>query len=277
MREIGGTWQLQVLHVTDDELCINANHLASLIEIVARVAPRLNDLTVQRKSAQLFKPTVDQYVDVAETLTLDAIRPLLSNGNITVFDIIHFLPFALSLIDIVEITQSWPRIKRLILSPVPLTRSKESALSPGALDIFAENCPCLNYLGVFLDAFSTRYKLRSSLSRFQTLRVLDIGTSPADISSNIAALLAYQLPPDCFLFSSDVLLHDFAHRNILAALQDEWRTRLSVWTRIMENMDSLRSMRFMMDEQLKQGTQLERDLRDEIAALKERLGEVGAA
>lgn len=99
----------------------------------------------------------------SRSLTYDDIEPAFQFISLREFCIDHTLPLLLDPEDVPRIARRSSRFRKLWLNPFPLM-PLESRLPLSSLTQFALHCPCLEYLGLYLDA--------------RRAALLDLGTVP---------------------------------------------------------------------------------------------------
>ncbi|QRW01483.1 hypothetical protein RhiLY_00480 [Ceratobasidium sp. AG-Ba] len=111
-------------------------------------------------------------------ITLDHIRPLFNFKSLLDFDVTYNYPFAITDADLECIARSWPKLRTLMLSEYPYFRSDDIDLPTlGSLLPFAEHCPDLINLGLFLNV-SLPFPTPSAIKQpFRKLEVLNFGQS----------------------------------------------------------------------------------------------------
>ena len=141
-----------------------------------------------------------------ERVTMDTLRPLLlSCPKITTFEIAHQHPLALELNDIEEITSKWPSIETLKLNQHPRAETDvnhESLLTLRSLLPFAQHCPQLQHLALFLRASTADIPAAHELQSFQILKCLSMGYSHLADEDPVALFLSRICPVGCRVESS---------------------------------------------------------------------------
>ncbi|KAI6141622.1 hypothetical protein BKA82DRAFT_2634167 [Pisolithus tinctorius] len=134
-----------------------------------------------------------------EQLSFCTLQPLFSIPNLTWFEVIHKYPLRITQNEIEELASRLPSLEALELNPEPLLTSK-STLDLEALLPFANHCPKLRYLGLFMRATGFEVPLaRASFKPFHALQVLNVGTSKVESPKAVAAFLSLFFPPWCRL------------------------------------------------------------------------------
>ena len=168
-------------------------------------------VAVAKNCRLLTKLYLSPYLDPfdspeGEQVTMDILRPLLlSCPKITTFEIAHQHPLALELNDIEEITSKWPSIETLKLNHHPQAKTDvnhESLLTLRSLLPFAQHCPQLQHLALFLRASTADIPAAHELQSFQILKCLSMGYSHLADEDPVALFLSRICPVGCRVESS---------------------------------------------------------------------------
>ncbi|QRV72438.1 hypothetical protein RhiJN_00452 [Ceratobasidium sp. AG-Ba] len=161
---------LTYLHITSLEI-ERPSDLHDFLETLAEACPPLETLVLSMlvKWVELTTPP---------RITLDHIRPLFNFKSLLDFDVTYNYPFAITDADLECIARSWPKLRTLMLSEYPYFRSDDIDLPTlGSLLPFAEHCPDLINLGLFLNV-SLPFPTPSAIKQpFRKLEVLNFGQS----------------------------------------------------------------------------------------------------
>ncbi|KAI6026073.1 hypothetical protein EDC04DRAFT_2573601 [Pisolithus marmoratus] len=134
-----------------------------------------------------------------EQLSFCTLEPLFSIPNLVWFEVIHKYPLRITQDEIEELASRLPSLETLELNPEPLL-TRKPALDLEALLPFANHCPKLRCLGLFMHATGSRVpSARASFKLFRTLQILNVGTSRIDCPKAVAAFLSLFFPPWCRL------------------------------------------------------------------------------
>ncbi|KAH7343663.1 hypothetical protein B0J17DRAFT_643357 [Rhizoctonia solani] len=161
---------LTYLHITSLEI-ERPNDIQSFLETLVDVCHPLETLVL----SMLVK-----WVEITPPprITMEHIRPILKFKKLLDFDVTYNYPFYVTDADLEHIARSWPTVRTLMLSEYPYFCSDDIELpSLGSLVPFAEHCPNLVNLGLFVNA-SLPFPLPSTaIKPFQKLQILNFGQS----------------------------------------------------------------------------------------------------
>lgn len=133
--------------------------------------------------------------------TLDTLRPLLTLPTLRVFELYHARALALSEKDLDTLARGLPHLTHLQLNPEPALPAGYRAPGLGALLPFAQHCPRLAELGLFLDVrpAPAGEVHGEDLPRFAALRTLNMGVSAVEgeDSGEVALWLSRVCPRGC--------------------------------------------------------------------------------
>ncbi|KAJ7127121.1 hypothetical protein C8R44DRAFT_874200 [Mycena epipterygia] len=141
-----------------------------------------------------------------ERINFSTLRPLLNFPNLTVFELIHQNPLDLKMEDLEQLARSWPSLRKLILNNEPVI-SDHCPLTLKALLPFAQHCPELEQLGLFINASTAdlppTYPARSPPSDqfkpFAKLQRLSMGISLISEEGAVALFLSQLCPLNTFI------------------------------------------------------------------------------
>ncbi|CAE6424428.1 unnamed protein product [Rhizoctonia solani] len=161
---------LTYLHITALEI-ERPNDVQSFLEALVNVCHPLETLVL----SMLVK-----WVEITPPprITMEHIRPVLNFKRLLDFDVTYNYPFYVTDADLEHIARSWPTLRTLMFSEYPYFCSDDIELpSLGSLIPFAEHCPNLVNLGLFVNA-SLPFPLPSTVIKpFQKLQLLNFGQS----------------------------------------------------------------------------------------------------
>ncbi|KAG8734388.1 hypothetical protein FRC11_002330 [Ceratobasidium sp. 423] len=161
---------LTYLHITSLEI-ERPSDVQSFLETLVDVCHPLETLVL----SMLVK-----WVEITPPprITMEHIRPILNFKRLLDFDVTYNYPFYVTDADLEHIARSWPTLRTLMLSEYPYFCSDDIELpSLGSLIPFAEHCPNLVNLGLFVNA-SLPFPLPSTIIKpFQKLQLLNFGQS----------------------------------------------------------------------------------------------------
>lgn len=152
--------------------------------------------TVSRSLTHLYLDLHTNSVEaVSEShyLTLGTLRPVLSCPNVTHFMITHNAPLSISDGDVEFLASRWTSLVSLYLNDEPLWLETPK-LTLAALLSFAEHCPRLEELGLYVDATAPPPSLLDPIP-FTQLRTLDFGISPIEDECGTVALFLSRICP----------------------------------------------------------------------------------
>ena len=137
-----------------------------------------------------------------EALTLDTLKPLLNCPHLTTFELMYPIPLCLTLDDLETLTSRWPTLEVIDLNREPVVLGSamctRSNLTLHALLPFAQNCPNLRKLGLYLHATEACLPSVSEIPRpFTKLTELNVGLSSIGEPEDIALFLSHICPVDC--------------------------------------------------------------------------------
>ncbi|KAF5383298.1 hypothetical protein D9615_004776 [Tricholomella constricta] len=188
--------------------------------------------------------------DTSQRITLDTLRPLLKCPNLTSLEIVHHHPLGLQHADIEELARAWPAAESLLLNTEPADLI-HSPLTLRALLPFAQHCPNLRALGLFLDATATadlELELGPEVQtpQFKALRRLAMGVSLLDdASTGAAALFLSRLCPERsnLKLDSGITWDEMQEPGLAQGLVETVQGRCERWERVVEMMPLLVRLR----------------------------------
>ncbi|KJA27935.1 hypothetical protein HYPSUDRAFT_129875 [Hypholoma sublateritium FD-334 SS-4] len=149
-------------------------------------------------SSSLYPRTIN-LTDNPGYITLDTLRPIFKLPHLVIFQLHHLYPLLMTQEDVECLASSCPALENLSLgvSTVYLT---EATLTLSALIPFAQHCPNLKYLGLFMDATAIKVpeiSLAAAARPFKSLQRLCVGHSIIDEWLAPAIYFSHLLAPDC--------------------------------------------------------------------------------
>ncbi|CAE7099770.1 unnamed protein product [Rhizoctonia solani] len=161
---------LTYLHVTSLEI-ERPNDIQSFLEILVDVCHPLETLVL----SMLVK-----WVEITPPprITMEHIQPILGFKRLLDFDVTYNYPFYVTDADLEHMARSWPSLRTLMLSEYPYFCSDDIELpSLASLIPFAEHCPNLINLGLFVNASLPVSLPSTAIKPFQKLQLLNFGQS----------------------------------------------------------------------------------------------------
>lgn len=140
---------------------------------------------------------------VPARISLENLKPLFACANLTSLEIIHKYPLNLQLEDLELLAVRWPSLETLNLNNEPF-EFQTSKLTLEALFPFAQHCPRLTHLSVFVDASPASippFSPSSPFPSFKCLERLSMGLSIITEPTPPAVFLSQILPLDCMVDS----------------------------------------------------------------------------
>lgn len=147
--------------------------------------------------------------DALQRISLETIRPIFACTNLTSLDITHRFPLDLKQDDLEVIATLCSSVETLNLNKEPL-KFRSPELTCAALFPFAQHCPCLRYLGIFIDASPNAIppsSLTSPFPLFKSLCSLSMGISKITEPTPVAMFLSQLLPLNCEINSGITWSH----------------------------------------------------------------------
>ncbi|THH29009.1 hypothetical protein EUX98_g5182 [Antrodiella citrinella] len=137
--------------------------------------------------------------------TLDTFRPLLSCARLKRFEFRWDYQMNVTQADMEELASSWPALETLLLNCQPIPENTPPLLTLEALIPFAQHCPHLRELGLYLDAQdippALSYPSPRPLSSFRSLQKLSVGASCIAQVEPVALFLSQLCPLGCQIVS----------------------------------------------------------------------------
>ncbi|KAH7925778.1 hypothetical protein BV22DRAFT_406666 [Leucogyrophana mollusca] len=204
-------------------------------------------------------------------LNFNTLKPLLSCPNLVTFELQHEYPVDISLSEIEELASRWPSLESLVLNEGPFVLH-DFNLDLRALLPFAQHCPNLRRLGLFLNATAAEIPAHE-VKPFRALRTLLMGVSQARDPDAVALFLSQICPPGCQLhygvtwetFGDAVCLS--LHQDVLA----EVAVRCLPWARVEDLLPLLIQLRREEREKTRSLLEEVEDLRIRNRLLMDRL------
>lgn len=199
-------------------------------------------------------------------ITFDTLRPLLEFQRLVGFKITHKEPLFITDDDIKELASAWPTLETLHLCHDPhITEDTvvDTGLSPKCLTSFAEYCPNLKELGLFMNA--TKWSHASDLptlsKSFTRLQRLHVGVSRVSNPNVIARFLCEVCPRQLAIFT-DTCWESAALRESAPACQP----RREMWKQVSNFHRDLVEVRLL---ERRRGQEERRLMEMEMAMLRE--------
>ncbi|KAI0656166.1 hypothetical protein C8Q70DRAFT_1015605 [Cubamyces menziesii] len=177
--------------------------LHEFADSVARILPHLTQLHIDfvgDPSPLMFRTRLSD----DDRVTLGTLRPLFKLSKLKELVINWDAPLALKQSDIEELASNMPSLEILFLSNEPIPCPQAPPLTLRALIPFAQHCPKLRELALYLDASTADLdeasrELRASLPpiRFRNLKKLQFGLSRIAEPEPVALFLSQLCPPGC--------------------------------------------------------------------------------
>ncbi|KAJ6630977.1 hypothetical protein B0H10DRAFT_700522 [Mycena sp. CBHHK59/15] len=239
-------------------------------------------LTVLAENCQLLESlrivTYIGDIDTTDELTREDyinfsnLRALLNFPNLTIFEILHQYPLDLSLDDIEQLARSWPSLRNLILNNEPVESSR-CPLTLMALLPFAQHCPDLEQLGLFLNASSAdlpeTYGAEVPTSKpFAKLQKLSMGVSLISEPGPVALFLSQVCPLHTYIEYGVT----WETHGLLDALFLSIAERCKRWEKVAELLPVMTKLRMQERERTRLLTAELEDLRMRSAVLMDRVG-----
>ncbi|KAJ8522446.1 hypothetical protein ONZ45_g949 [Pleurotus djamor] len=147
----------------------------NLLEAIVKCCPLLDRLALNPCISTSTRPLTD------ERITYDILRPILSLPKLTALDINYHYPLDLKYEDIEDMARKWPNLDTLMLNCDPAALDHPPSLTLQALLPFAQYCPNIQRLGLYMNA------------------TLAVGLSSISDHDSVAMFLSRMLPEGCFL------------------------------------------------------------------------------
>ena len=213
---------LTVLHVESSQFESPA-HLHQLLVAISENCQMLKGLMLLSPRRVLGDHSTVS--DGFNQVTADTLKPALVCSSLTSFAIVHQFPLKLMQKDLEIFAKSWVSLETLNLNAEPY-HIDSSDLTLEALLPFAQYCPHLTYLALFIDATAPSLSTISPHPRFKCLQHLAIGFSIVDEPLSVAYFLSRILPLGCHIDIgatwSDNFDTESGDEMILSRRYDEW-------------------------------------------------------
>ncbi|KAJ7178566.1 hypothetical protein C8R43DRAFT_973786 [Mycena crocata] len=202
-----------------------------------------------------------------ERLNFSTLCPLEKFPNLINFEIIHLYPLDLRFEDVERLARSWPSLRKLILNNEPFPPSAEDGpLSLKALLPFAQHCPELEQLGLFLHASAADVPRDSSQFKpFAKLQRLSMGVSTIGDDGDVALFLSRLCPLNTQIEFGVTWETD---ETLFEAMSERWRK----WTKVAELLPLLTKMRMEERERTQLLVAEVQDLRMRSGVLMDQVG-----
>ena len=164
--------------------------------------PLIKSIYVEALPGQIMSTQWQETGPEFEVLTLDTLKPLLDCPHLTTFELMYPIPLCLTLDDLETLTKRWPTLEVIDLNREPVVlgsaMATQSNLTLRALLPFAQNCPNLRKLGLYLHATEADLPSISEIPRpFTKLTELNVGLSSIGEPEAVALFLSRICPADC--------------------------------------------------------------------------------
>ncbi|GJJ07537.1 hypothetical protein Clacol_001739 [Clathrus columnatus] len=176
----------------------NSAALHDFIKVLAELCPSLRHIVLALYVSETSNPP--------SIINFDVIRPILDFPRLVGFKITHKEPLQITEDDIKEMAMNWHALETLHLCHDPYILEAEnidSGLSPDCLLSFAEHCPNIKELGLYINA--TRWNRNEDLPPtprpFGRLQRLHVGVSRVTHPNVIARFLSDICPRPLVIFT----------------------------------------------------------------------------
>ncbi|KAF4598170.1 hypothetical protein EYR38_006566 [Pleurotus pulmonarius] len=177
----------------DSALPESPSDIHNLLSVIVKNCPLLINLSLNPHLSTSDSPPTD------ERLTYANLRPVLTLPNLTTFDMNHYYPIDLKYKDMEELARAWPNLETLMLNSDPVALDHPPTLSIAALIPFAEHCPNIRQLGLYMNAAEEDLPSSRDLVPFKILETLSVGLSHITDHENVALFLSHLIPSECEL------------------------------------------------------------------------------
>jgi len=257
---------ITVLHIESSEF-ESPVHLHQLLVTISENCQMLKTLTlISPRRVLRDQITVP---DGFSQVTADTLKPALACSSLTSLEIVHQFPLKLTQKDLEIFAKCWVSLETLNLNTEP-HYLKSSDLTLEAILPFAQYCPRLTYLALFIDASFGALSLSTASPRphFKCLQHLAMGFSAVEEPISVARFLSRVLPLGCHVDGGVMWSDSFELEpggEIIAA------ERCSMWSKV----DQLLPTLIMVREEEREGmNELQRELdrvRGQVHDLTEQL------
>ncbi|KAJ8519089.1 hypothetical protein ONZ45_g3925 [Pleurotus djamor] len=169
----------------------NPGSIQDVLKAASRSFPRLESISVCPLVGG--PPELGPFL---RHLDFPSLRPLVVLSNLINLTLYHQTSFLLTLDNLTELTLSLPRLETCHLNHGPYQFRSAHALPCNAMFPFAQNCPKLRELGLYINALSPP-SLSIDDPSFPQLKTLHLGNSPISEATKPALFLSQILPPYC--------------------------------------------------------------------------------
>lgn len=256
------------------------SEVTDFLTAVANHCQRLTHLYVD-----LLISTTDETAEAIPTkerLTWNDIRPVLLLPKLVAFELRWDRPLSITLENIEELAVKWPSLEVLLLNCEPTDPSEPSALNLSALLPFAQHCPKLEELGLYITASGEDSDLpipfTPDIKPFKSLKRLCMGLSRISDPGPVALFLSQICPLGCEVTSGVTWPEGFGvlETTLNSERLDEVQSKAESWWNCWHETDRtlplLTRLRMEEREKRKALEQEVEDLRMRCAVLSDRLG-----
>ena len=257
---------ITVLHIESSEFESPA-HLHQLLVTISENCQMLKILTlISPRRVLRDQITVP---DGLSQVTADTLKSALACSSLTSLEVVHQFPLKLTQKDLEIFAKCWVSLETLNLNTEP-HYFKSSNLTLEAIFPFAQYCPRLAYLALFIDVSFGALSLSTASPRphFKCLQHLAVGFSAVEEPISVARFLSRVLPLGCHVDDGVIWSDSFELEpggEIIAA------ERCSMWSKV----DQLLPTLIMVREEEREGmNELQRELdrvRGQVHDLTEQL------
>ena len=203
--------------------------LQELFSAIARQCPDLVDLVIDFIMCPATTLTTP-VPPIEARPNIVAFRPLFACRRVTSFKFRWDYPLNLHDHDMGEFVMAWPCIEQLMLNAEAVPELTPSPLTLGALVPFAEHCPRLRQLGLYVNADAM--PVFPIDVPFQSLRELSVGASNIAAADPVALFLSQLCSPRCKIVSGFRWPDAYGLALDNAGIFDERRARIcEFWVR----------------------------------------------
>lgn len=179
----------------DSPVLETAASIQSFLTAIAGSCPLLRDLFLEcllLESVDLASRPRDNRV------TNDTFRPLYECKNLVGFTFSHECPISMTQAELAQLAEAWPTLERLSLCVDPVI-TDGCTLTLECLTPFAQHCPELKILGLYVDALAVPNQVEMEPPRFPKLEKLAMGLSNIQNADAVAVYLSNLVSPECEL------------------------------------------------------------------------------
>ncbi|KAJ7352618.1 hypothetical protein DFH08DRAFT_91485 [Mycena albidolilacea] len=215
-------------------------------------------------------------ISSTERISYSSLRPIQTFPNLTIFEVAHQFPLDLKLEDLEQLARSWPSLRKLVLNHEPVV-AEQSSLTLKALIPFAQHCPELQELGLFINASTadlpSSYQTNPpQFKPFAKLRRLSLGVSLVADEGAVALFLSQICPLNVHLEYG--VTWDMQGREETELFQTIAR-RCAKWAKVAELLPLLTKMRMEERERTRLLMAEVKDLRMRSGVLMDRAAVTG--